>query len=106
MKTDYEKPFDPILTKLKDMIASKHRVPEYTTKDLIANKHVEGFCQIARHYAMVVDIPISYVTESWLQDDRVLTSITKITLYDSLTEFKADKAEIYQAKDADIPNLN
>lgn len=106
MKTEYTKPYDSVISKLKNLIATKHQIPEYTKNELIENRHVKDFCCISKHFAMINNIPISYETEAWLRSGYVVASITNITLYDSLTEYESDRAEIYKSKDSEIPNLN
>lgn len=106
MKSEYTKPYDPIMTRLKNLIVSKHQLPEYTRKELIKNAHVKDFCCMDRHFAMLGNIPISYETESWLLKGHAKISISKIILYESLSEYEKDRSEIYKSKESDIPNLN
>lgn len=102
----YEKPFDEVMTKLRDALIRNHQVPEFTVKELTANFYKNGVCCIAKHYAMAGSIPLSYETKTWLEMKLIKVAIVKINLYDTLQEYERDKATLLTASVAEIPNLN
>ena len=88
---------DHVMGRLFAIIKQRHRPAKHTVDILEKNKHIENFCEEARHYVLMPgkpDLHIHYDVESWYHPDGALCKIISIGVYDNFLEY--EKARIGQ----------
>jgi len=112
---------DPYYAALWAIIKSRHIVAEHTKKTLLENRHIQGFCESSRTFAvcpkekLVKDesglIYLHYDVSSWYFErnpENVLVKVEEMGIYDSYMEYESQRLKQLHGstKGADIPNIN
>lgn len=101
---------DEMFSKIYEDLKKSHKVPEYTIRILMENRHIDDFCQESRHFVSLTGkdpIFLHYDVSCWIAIDIIPIRIEAITFYDNFMEFEAAKNRgLHGSKNSDIPNIN
>lgn len=102
--TDFPRDFflnDPTFKQLFQVLKQNHKIAGHTEKNLSENKHIEGFCEEATHFAILPGkdpVYVSYDVTTQLRDGRASVTFDKITVYDNVMEYNATRMNGMYAK--------
>lgn len=106
--TTYDLPSDdPVINQLHQLLIKKHEIPNHTITNLVEHKDIEGFTEETKHFVLLGNIPISYISHTQLNKKKLIgVNFKSVTLYDDLLEYEKERSIIYKQKDSHNPSQN
>jgi hypothetical protein len=102
---------DHVFGELFDLIKRRHKVADHTIRVLKENRHIEDFCEEARHFVLLPGqnpVFLHYDVTSWLLNgSNVKIRIDSIGVYDDELEYTiARQKGIHSEGDASFAERN